>query len=99
MAEGSRRAFLLLGLALLVPACASQTTAERAGSDQEISRNILWRFRKEARFAEIRVVCEDRVITLEGRVTDPKTAADAIQIALAESRGGKVNSRLDVRPR
>jgi hypothetical protein len=85
----------------LVPACSAKTSAERAGIDQEIARNILWRFHQDGsgRFRDVQVTCEDRVIILEGRVPDAKSAADAIQIALGESRGGKVDSRLQVRAR
>ena len=99
MPEVGRRTFVLLGLMLCGPACTSKTPAERAGIDQEIARNILWRFHKDARFSNIRVISEDRTITLEGRVDDAKTAADALQIARSEARGGAVESRLEVRPR
>lgn len=99
MVKVARRSVVLLGLLLLAPGCATKTSAERAGIDQEIARNILWRFHKDIRFADVRVTCEDKLITLEGRVPDAKSATDAIQIALAEARGGKVDSRLVVRPR
>jgi osmotically-inducible protein OsmY len=101
VAEIGRRALLLLGLAVLAPGCASKTTAERAGMDQEIARDILWRYKQDntGRFRDVRVLCEDRVVTLEGRVANPKDAADAIQVALSMCRGGKVDSRLEVRPR
>ncbi len=89
--------FLLAGL----PGCSARSASERAGTDQEIVRNILWRFHQDAsnRFRDVRVTCEDRVITLEGRVGDTQAAADALQIARNESRGGKVDSRLEVRLR
>lgn len=87
----------LLAAALCLSACAAKTSAERAGVDQEISRNILWRYRD--RFPDIRVSCEDRHVVLEGRVPDSKSATEAIQIAMSEARGGKVESRLEVRPR
>ena len=99
MPEVGRRTFVLLGLMLCSPACTPKTPAERAGIDQEIARNILWRFHKDARFGNIRVICEERTITLEGRVDDATTAADALQIARSEARGGTVESRLEVRPR
>jgi osmotically-inducible protein OsmY len=87
--------------ALCLSACAAKTPSERAGIDQEISRNILWRYREDrsSRFRDVRVTCEDREVVLEGRVSDSKAATDAIQIAMSEARGGKVVSRLDVRPR
>jgi len=97
--RAGRNVLVLLGLLLLSPACTPKTTAERAGIDQEIARNILWRFHGDARFGSIRVVCEERQITLEGRVDDAKTAADALQIARSEARGGTVESRLEIHPR
>ena len=95
---GIRRAAWVLAL-VLIPGCAAPTSSEQAGIDQEIARNILWRYHSDIRFSQIRVVCEDRVITIEGRVPDPRSAADALQIALSESRGGKVSNKLEVRAR
>ena len=68
-------AFLLLLLG--IPGCASKTKAEEAGIDQEITRNIMWRYREDSakRFADVRVTCENREILIEGRVTDPKAAS------------------------
>jgi osmotically-inducible protein OsmY len=88
-----------LALLLLGPSCGPKTPAEEAGVDQEITRNILWSYHNDIRFAEIRVQCEDREITLEGRVQDAKSAADAMQIAMANARGGKVVSKLYIRKR
>jgi osmotically-inducible protein OsmY len=90
---------VLLGLLLLGPGCSPTSRGERVGIDQEIARNILWRFHGDPRFGAIRVVCEGRVVTLEGRVDDSKAASDALQIARSESRGGKVESHLEIRPR
>jgi osmotically-inducible protein OsmY len=95
-----REAAVILAI-LMIPGCAAKTSAERAGIDQEIARNILWLYHEDpaARFREVRVTCEDRVVTLEGRVTDPKSASDALQIALGQARGGSVVSKLDIRAR
>jgi hypothetical protein len=95
------RAALLLLAVLGFPGCATKTSSEEAGIDQEITRNIMWRYREDAakRFADVRVTCENRQILIEGRVSDAKTASDALQIALSNSRGGRVISKLDVRPR
>jgi osmotically-inducible protein OsmY len=97
----ARRAALLLLIALVAPACRSKTSAEEAGVDQEITRNIMWSFRQDARqrFKDVRVTCEGREILIEGRVSDAKAAQDAVQIAMSNSRGGKVISRIDVRLR
>ena len=103
MADPRRRvqAAALLLLVLLAPACATKTTAEQAAIDQEIARNILWRYREDraGRFRDVLVTCVDRLITIEGRVSDAKSAADALQIAMTEARGGKVDSKLSVRQR
>ena len=96
-----RKTALLLLLVLLGPSCGPKTAAEEAGIDQEITRNIMWRYREDAlrRFADVRVSCENRQILIEGRVSDAKSASDALQIALSFARGGKVSSQLAVRPR
>ena len=91
----------ILALALLGPACGPKTASERAGLDQEITRNILWRLREDAakRFVDVRVSCEGREIVLEGRVSDDSAARAALNIALSHARGGRVVSKLDVRQR
>jgi hypothetical protein len=94
-----RRAAALMLLILLGPSCGPKTPAQEAGIDQEITRNILWRYHNDIRFADVRVQCEDREIIIEGRVQDAKSAADALQIAMSNARGGKVVSKLVVRPR
>lgn len=97
----ARAWFLLLAIALLGPACASKTSSERAGVDQEITRNILWRYREDPakRFADVRVSCEGREILIDGRVSDDSAARAALNIAMANARGGRVVSNLVVRPR
>ena len=94
----TRAALLILGV-LFIPGCAAKTSSEEAGIDQEITRNILWRYHNDIRFSDIHVMCENREITIDGRVGDAKSAADAVQIAMANARGGKVISKLVVRPR
>lgn len=95
-----KEATLFLAI-LMIPGCAAKTSAERAGIDQEIARNILWQYHEDpaTRFRDVRVTCEDRVVTLEGRVPDPKSASDALQIALGQARGGSVVSKLEIRAR
>ena len=100
MARGRSRA-LLLALAILGPACGPRTASEHAGVDQEITRNIMWRYREDPakRFIDVRVSCEGREILIEGRVSDDSAARAALNIALSNARGGKVTSKLDIRPR
>ena len=97
----ARSWFALLALVLLGPACGPKTASERAGVDQEITRNIMWRLREDAakRFVDVRVSCEGREIILEGRVSDDSAARAALSIALSNARGGRVVSKLDVRQR
>lgn len=97
----ARTTSLLLAIALLGPACASKTSSEQAGVDQEITRNILWRYREDPakRFVDVRVSCEGREILIEGRVSDDSALRAALNIAMANARGGKVVSSLIVRPR
>ena len=97
----ARRWAWVLLLAFLGPACGPKTSAEQAGVDQEITRNIMWRLREDNRhrFQDVRVSCEGREILIEGRVSDPRAAQDAVQIAMSNARGGKVVSKLDVRLR
>lgn len=97
----ARQATWLLLLAILGPSCAPKSSAEQAGIDQEITRNIMWSLRQDSRnrFADVRVTCEGREILIEGRVSDARAAQDVVQIALANARGGKVISKLDVRLR
>jgi osmotically-inducible protein OsmY len=94
-----RAAAALMLIIFLGPSCGPKTPAEEAGIDQEITRNILWRYHNDIRFADVRVQCEDREVTIEGRVQDAKSAADALQIAMSNARGGKVVSKLVVRLR
>ena len=68
MGERRLSAAALLLLFLLGPSCGPKTPAEEAGIDQEITRNILWRYHNDLRFADVRVQCENREITVEGRV-------------------------------
>ena len=97
---GRRWAWVLV-LAILGPACGPRTSAEQAGLDQEITRNIMWRLREDnrKRFEDVRVSCEGSEILVEGRVSDARAAQDAVQIALSSARGGKVVSKIDVRLR
>lgn len=95
------RGLLSLALVLLVPACAPMTPTERAGSDQEIARDILWAYHNDPqdRFKDARVHCFEHEVVLEGRVNDAQTALDALEIANDRARGAKVRSTLEVRPR
>src|SRR5204863_9064656 len=60
--ERRRTAAALMLLILLGPSCGPKTPAEEAGIDQEITRNILWRYHNDLRFTDVRVQCEDRDI-------------------------------------
>lgn len=97
-----RRSGLAAALALLAwlgPACGPRASTDPAGRDQEITAQVMWALRADPRFADVRVACADRVVTLSGRVSDPQAAQDAVNLALTRSRGAQVVHRLDIRPR
>jgi osmotically-inducible protein OsmY len=100
-ARGVGSGAAVLVLVLLLPSCRPAQKSDSAERDVEITRSILWNYRQDsgARFQDIRVTCVDGVITLDGRVADGQAAQDAQAIALRHSRGAKVTSRLQVRPR
>lgn len=95
----SRRCLAVLAAALLLPSCAPKTTIQKAGSDQEIATEILWEYRKDPRFAEIRVSCVEKLITLEGRVPDQAALDTALAIARTHARSSTVTHKLEIRPR
>lgn len=99
MGRIAKRGALLLLAVQMTLGCAPLTSSESAGVDQEITRNILWRYRNDDRFSEIRVICENHVIVLEGRVSDEQAARDALQVAQDQARGGSVISNLQVMQR
>jgi hypothetical protein len=86
-------------VALVLPACAAPTQVQKAGLDQDISRDINWEFRKDRRLDEVSAYCIDGLVTLEGHVSDPPSLEEALRIARAHSRGARVVSKIDLRPR
>jgi hypothetical protein len=92
-----RKIAALLGLALLLPACAPKTEFQKAGTDQEIARDILWEMRNDPRLREVRVTCVHETVTLEGRVSD--AAARQAAEDLARGRASAVVNKLEVKPR
>ena len=86
-------------LLLLLPSCSSTTAIQKAGSDQDISRDIRWELRKDSRFELVTATCAEGVITLEGRVASKTEEGEALHLAEAHSHGYRVVSRIEVRPR
>ena len=84
--------FLLLG-------CAPRTDVQKAGTDQDIARDISWELRKDARFEALNVFCGEGTVTLTGRVPSKEAEADALRIAGSRSRGLRVVSTIEIRPR
>lgn len=95
------RAALALALAAALPACGPVTTVQKAGVDQEITREIRWRMRQDPRdrFGDVWANCIGLKVTLVGRVATPQDAQEAYQIALSLCRGAEVVSQIEVRPR
>lgn len=100
---GGGRGGLLLFLSLflfLFSACAPSTPAARTADDQDITRDLLWEFRKDPRFADVRVTCYDRTITLEGTIPDRAAQDEALRLASQKaSAGSKIVNSLVVRRR
>lgn len=82
-----------------MPACAPKTVIQSAGSDQEITREILWEYRKHPLLADVRVSCANHQLRLEGRVPDRSAHDQALRIATERSRGAAIDDRISVRPR
>ena len=97
--ESSLWTLCLCGVLLLLPGCAPRTPVEKAGSDQDIARDVSWELRKEPRFADVNALCSGGVVTLQGRVDSKAVEADAIKSAEASAHGSKVVSKLEIRPR
>lgn len=93
-----RHRFLALSL-LLFLGCGPSTPAGREADDRDVERDILWELRKDRRFADVRVACYDRKITLEGTVPD-RAALDEVLKAVADrAYGAKITNSLVVRLR
>lgn len=90
---------LLVLLAIAQPACGPKTQVQKAGLDQDIARDISWELRKEPRFADVNVFCAEGAVTLQGRVDSKAVEEEAVRIAGSRSRGGRVESKLEIRPR
>lgn len=92
------RAWLLLGGLLLVGCPAFRSSHDPVARDQEIIRDVLWRYHGDERFEDIRVTCQGGVVTLVGRV--PSAAAGDEAEALARVRDvRRVVNRLEIRPK
>lgn len=90
---------LLVLLAIAHPGCGPRTEIQKAGLDQDIARDVNWELRKEARFADVNAFCAEGVVTLQGRVDSKAVEEDALRVAQARSRTGRVVSKLQIRPR
>lgn len=88
-------------LLLILFACRPTRPSDAAAADVEIERAVLWEFRNERRFDDVRVSCRDRRVTLRGRVATRADAeearARARRAARHEDRDAEVRSELDVR--
>ena len=99
MRHPARHPALLLLAVLLLPACAPRTPIQSAGVDQEITREILWEYRKVPALADVRVSCSDHRVRLEGRVPDPTALDEALRIASRRGRGAEIENRITIMPR
>jgi osmotically-inducible protein OsmY len=60
---------------------------------------VNWELRKDPRFAEVNASCTAGTVTLKGRVDSKGVETDAVKIAESGSRGTRVVSALEIRPR
>jgi hypothetical protein len=97
--RGAIHLFLFLSL-FLISACAPSTPAGRTADDQDLTRDLLWEFRKDPRFADVRVTCYDRTITLAGTVADRAAQDEALRLATQKAHAGaKIVNSLVLRRR
>ena len=92
----SPRALLLV---LVLAGCQPSTPGRREADDRDVERDILWELRKDRRFADVRVACHQRVITLEGTVPDRSAQDEALLVANRAAIGVRIINKLIVRPR
>jgi len=97
-ARGGTLVSLFLSL-FLISACAPSTPATRTADDQDVTRDLLWEFRKDPRLADVRVTCYDRTITLEGTVPDRASQDEALRLASQRASGAKIINSLVLRRR
>ena len=91
---------LLLSLGLFLGACGPSTPAARTADDQDVTRDLLWEFRKNPRLSDVRVTCYDRTITLEGTVSDRADQDEALRLVSQRvPAGAKVVNSLILRRR
>ena len=96
--RGGTLLFLFLSL-FLISSCAPSTPATRTADDQDVTRDLLWEFRKDPRFSDVRVTCYDRTITLEGTVSDRAAQDEVLRLAGQRAPGAKIVNSLIVRRR
>lgn len=87
---------LALAVALLA-GCPARTTIQKAGTDQEITTQIMWKFREDPRLEDVIVTCLNGVVTLKGRVDDKAAAQEAVRIASSISGGAQIMLQIQVR--
>ena len=98
MNELKRTVWALGASALFLAACGPKRPAEVAARDVEIERAVLWEFRNDRRFDDIRISCREGVVTLSGRVDSREIGEEALERARTAS-DAKVVSALEIRPR
>ena len=100
--RGTPIGFLSVCLCLcgfLLPACAPHTPIQKAGADQDIARDINWELRKDSRFEQVTASCVEGTVTLQGRVASKPVEEEALRLAESHSRGARVVSKIEIRPR
>jgi osmotically-inducible protein OsmY len=86
---------------LLFAGCTTPRSSDRAASDVEIERAVLWEFRRDRKFQDVRIRCRDRVVVLAGAVATPADRDEAVErarkAAHAQDYGAQVRDELEIR--
>jgi len=91
---------VLAPLLLALAACGAQArSADPVVRDQEIKRDIRWKYHSDARLIDVTVDCSEGAVVLKGRVVTPEAKADAERIALDVRSVRSVKNSIDVKPK
>lgn len=92
----------LLPLVFLVLAgCPPPRPSDKAATDVELERAVLWEFRNERKFDDVRIRCRDRIVVLTGTVITladrDEALARAQKAAHEQDYDAKVRAELEIR--
>lgn len=81
--------------------CPPPRVTDKAATDVELERAVLWEFRNDRKFSDVRIRCRDRIVVLTGAVVTPADADEAVvrakKAAHEQDYDAQVKSELEVR--